>query len=413
MNSKMPTINQKLLEGVIVSDTPHYSSTMQAMLEAVRNHLGMDVAFVSRIENGKRSFDFVDSSIPPPIRPGDSGDVEDSYCQRVVDGRLPELINDAKEIEEARALPGTQSIPIGAHLSVPIMLDNGDLYGTFCCFSRHPDPSMNTRDLDVLRTFADIAGKHISHREAARSQEKALRAEIQEILAEERLAMVFQPIQDIHRQETVGFESLARFETPVRKPPNIWFDQAKRAGMAAELELLAVSQALKHACHLPEQCYLSVNLSPETILEADMESALSVPEPDKLVVEVTEHSTIDEYDKVAAALGPLRARGVKLAVDDAGAGYASFRHILALAPDIIKLDMSITRDIDSDFRKQALAKSMIAFAEATGCEIIAEGVETSAELRELRALGVHKAQGYLIEKPLPTADLRAKGYTRN
>jgi EAL domain-containing protein (putative c-di-GMP-specific phosphodiesterase class I) len=272
---------------------------------------------------------------------------------------------------------------------------------------------MNTRDLDVLRTFADIAGKHISHREAARSQEKALRAEIQEILAEERLAMVFQPIQDIHRQETVGFESLARFETPVRKPPNIWFDQAKRAGMAAELELLAVSQALKHACHLPEQCYLSVNLSPETILEADMESALSVPEPDKLVVEVTEHSTIDEYDKVAAALGPLRARGVKLAVDDAGAGYASFRHILALAPDIIKLDMSITRDIDSDFRKQALAKSMIAFAEATGCEIIAEGVETSAELRELRALGVHKAQGYLIEKPLPTADLRAKGYTRN
>jgi len=183
--------------------------------------------------------------------------------------------------------------------------------------------------------------------------------------------------------------------------------------MAAELELLAVSQALKHACHLPEQCYLSVNLSPETILEADMESALSVPEPDKLVVEVTEHSTIDEYDKVAAALGPLRARGVKLAVDDAGAGYASFRHILALAPDIIKLDMSITRDIDSDFRKQALAKSMIAFAEATGCEIIAEGVETSAELRELRALGVHKAQGYLIEKPLPTADLRAKGYTRN
>ncbi|MBY6072014.1 EAL domain-containing protein [Marinobacter salsuginis] len=410
MNSKMPTIDQQLLEDVIASNSSQYSSAMQTMLEAVRNHLGMDVAFVSRIEDGKRSFDFVDSRIPPPIQPGDSNDAEDSYCQRVIDGRLPELIKDAKEIEETRALPGTESLPIGAHLSVPITLDNGDVYGTFCCFSRQPDPSLTARDLDVLRTFADIAGKHISHKETARRQREASRAEVQDILAQKRLTMVFQPIQDICVREVVSFESLARFETPVRKPPNIWFDQARSAGMAAELELHAVSQALKQACCLPEQCYLSVNLSPETILEADLKTALSVPEPDKLVIEVTEHSTIDDYEKVAAALEPLRAQGVKLAVDDAGAGYASFRHILALAPDIIKLDMSITRDIDSDFRKQALAKSMIAFAEATSCEIIAEGVETGAELRELRALGIQKAQGYLIEKPMPASDLRAKGY---
>lgn len=410
MNSKTPVINQKLLEDVVTSDSPHYSSAMQAMLEAVRKHLRMEVAFVSRIERGKRSFDFVDSAIPPPVRPGDSGDVEDSYCQRVVDGRLPELITDAAKIEEARKLPGTDTIPIGAHLSVPITLDNGNVYGTFCCFSRQPDPSMNARDLDVLRTFADIAGKHISRREAARVEEEAAREEIQDILAENRLAMVFQPIQDIHSREIVGFESLARFSTPEPKSPNVWFDQAKSVGMACELELMAISQALDEARHFPQRCYLSVNLSPETILEADLESAIPVSNRDNVLVEVTEHSTIDDYEQVAAALEPLRADGVKLAVDDAGAGYASFRHILALAPDIIKLDMSITRDIDSDFRKQALAKSLIAFAEATGSEIIAEGVETGAELRELRALGIHKAQGYLIEKPMAAADLRAKGY---
>lgn len=410
MNSSRPPINQQLLEDVIVSDTSNYASMMQTMLEAVRIHLGMDVALVSRIENGKRSFDFVNSAISSPIQPGNSDDAENSYCQRVVDGRLPELITDARTIEEARALPGTESIPIGAHLSVPKTLNNGDVYGTFCCFNRQPDTSMNARDLNVLRAFADIASKHISHREAARKEEKALKTEIQRILDEKRLTIVFQPIQDIHSQEIVGFESLARFDTPVSKPPNIWFDQAKSTGMASELELRAVSQALEQACHLPDECYISVNLSPETILEADLKIALSVPKPDKLVIEVTEHSTIDEYDKVAAALKPLRARGVKLAVDDAGAGYASLRHVLALAPDIIKLDMSITQDIDSDFRKQALAKSMIAFAEATSCEIIAEGVETGAELRELRALGIRNAQGYLIEKPMPTSDLRAKGY---
>ncbi|WP_293229916.1 EAL domain-containing protein [Paludibacterium sp.] len=120
---------------------------------------------------------------------------------------------------------------------------------------------------------------------------------------------------------------------------------------------------------------------------------------DRLMLEVTEHTSVDDYVQIAAALKPLRDSGLKLAVDDAGAGYASFRHILKLQPDVIKLDVSLIRQIDSDTGCRALAGALIRFAEETGSKIVAEGVETVEELRALRELQVNKAQGYLLGRP--------------
>jgi EAL domain-containing protein (putative c-di-GMP-specific phosphodiesterase class I) len=119
------------------------------------------------------------------------------------------------------------------------------------------------------------------------------------------------------------------------------------------------------------------------------------------VLEITEHVSIAGYTEFKHSLEVLRARGVRIAVDDAGAGYASFRHILNIQPDIIKLDMSLTRNVDSDSGRRALASALIRFAQETGCEIIAEGVETAAELDTLRALGVTRAQGYYLGRPAP------------
>lgn len=118
-----------------------------------------------------------------------------------------------------------------------------------------------------------------------------------------------------------------------------------------------------------------------------------------IVLEITEHSTVQDYDKLEYTLRPLRARGMRLAVDDAGAGHSSFRHILRLQPEYIKLDISLTRNIDADPARRALAAALIGFASETGSELIAEGVETEAELATLRALGIHKAQGYLLGRP--------------
>jgi EAL domain-containing protein (putative c-di-GMP-specific phosphodiesterase class I) len=121
--------------------------------------------------------------------------------------------------------------------------------------------------------------------------------------------------------------------------------------------------------------------------------------PGRLVVEITEHEPVDDYDELADSLRPLRALGVRIAIDDAGAGYASLRHTLALAPDIVKVDISLTHSIDVDRGRRALASALISFADEMDMTIVAEGIETAAELATLRELGVRYGQGYHLAEP--------------
>jgi EAL domain-containing protein (putative c-di-GMP-specific phosphodiesterase class I) len=99
---------------------------------------------------------------------------------------------------------------------------------------------------------------------------------------------------------------------------------------------------------------------------------------------------------------------VKIAVDDAGSGYASMRHVLNIIPNFIKLDVSLTRNIDSDRMRRALASALIEFGQQADCRIVAEGVETTGEMETLRHLGVHKAQGYFLSHPLPLQEFLAR-----
>jgi EAL domain-containing protein (putative c-di-GMP-specific phosphodiesterase class I) len=151
---------------------------------------------------------------------------------------------------------------------------------------------------------------------------------------------------------------------------------------------------------------LAVNASPETVLDPRLDTLLhSIPSPERLVLEITEHAAVDHYEAIAQRLKSYRTRGLKIAVDDAGAGYASFRHILNLVPDRIKLDMSLTRDIDVDPARRALAAALIHFSAETGSTLVAEGVETAAELATLQELGVNKAQGYFLGRPISAEKL--------
>jgi len=162
--------------------------------------------------------------------------------------------------------------------------------------------------------------------------------------------------------------------------------------------------ALQGLQSLPDDSYLTMNCSPQTILGGRLPALLAGNPPGRLVLEITEHAEVEDYDALHAQLQPLRAQGVRLAIDDAGAGYSSLRHILRLRPDMIKLDMSLVRDIDRDAERRALASAIIAFARETHKEVIAEGVETLAELEALKALQVDKVQGNLLSRPLPRDD---------
>lgn len=385
--------------------TAHHRSAdeiVQETLHSVRALLGMQVAFVSEFKDGRRFFRYVDSA-EGAVRlcVGASDPLEESYCQRVVDGRLPELIRDATHIPEALTLPVTTALPVGAHLSVPIRFSDGHIYGTFCCFSTRPDDTLNERDIRTMRLFADMTGKVLERQvdeEAARNE---IVARLRAVLDAPHFSSVYQPIIHVAQDKVVGYEALTRFSAEPVRSPDQWFNEAATVGLQEELELAAIRKALQGLPHLPTDAYLSLNVSPDTLLKGAVASVLDGYPFERLMLEVTEHACVNDYAPINAVLAPLRQRGMRLAVDDAGAGFASFRHILKLQPDVIKLDVSLIRKIDTDGGCRALAAALIRFAEETGSKVVAEGVETEEELRALRDLKVNKAQGYLLGRPAP------------
>jgi len=380
------------------------TEALSRSLNAMRTHLNMEVAFISEFVDDRRYFRYVDSADQQAIiRVGQSDPLEQSYCQRVVDGRLPELIVDACLNAEALTLPATRELPVRAHLSVPIRLKSGRVFGTFCCFSSQADTSLTNRDLAMMRVLSEMLADQIE----ADMQDRLVQSEIQARLA---LAMepgnmrsVYQPIWDLAKNRLVGFEALTRFSCDPPRTPDQWFLEAASVGQGTAMEIRAIECALHALAHMPEGIYIAVNASPQTVISPELSRVLSGHVLERVVLEVTEHEEVDTalYNEIARITRPLRQAGLRVAVDDAGAGYACFKHILHLSPDIIKLDVSITRDIDSDFSRQALAAALVRFAESTRGRLVAEGVETVGEIETLRQLGVVLAQGYALAKPMP------------
>nr|WP_218645224.1 EAL domain-containing protein [Aquitalea sp. LB_tupeE] len=361
----------------------------------------MQFAFIAEFKDGRRVFRFVDraADAPPILCTGGSDLLEDSYCQRVVDGRLPELMQDARQNPEALTLPVTMALPVGAHLSVPLRFSNGFVYGTFCCFSLFPDVTLNSRDIRTLRLFAEMTGKLMEQQLERNHSHQLIVQRLQEVMSAGEYNIVYQPIVQLARHEIIGYEALTRFSGEPVRTPDVWFNEAAEVNLQEELELVTISKALQGLTHLPGDTYLSLNASPATIVKPSLTRLLAGYPLDRLMLEVTEHTSVDDYARMIEAIRPLRACGMKLAVDDAGAGYASFRHILKLQPDIIKLDISLIRQIDSHTECRALAGALIRFAEETGSKVVAEGVETVEELQALRKLEVNNAQGYLLGRP--------------
>jgi EAL domain-containing protein (putative c-di-GMP-specific phosphodiesterase class I)/putative methionine-R-sulfoxide reductase with GAF domain len=215
----------------------------------------------------------------------------------------------------------------------------------------------------------------------------------------EVLSIVFQPIVDLSTGKIIGVEALSRFDATPRCSPDTWFDDAHRAGLGVELEMLAIRCALAYRSMLPAGLALTINVGPETIVGHHLERTLFDIDPRNVVLELTEHTSFDQHPGLLTALRRLRKGGVRLAVDDAGSGYSSLTHILNFAPDFIKLDRALISGIDLDPVRRALVTSLVAFAADTGAEILAEGVESKDELEVVRRLGVRYAQGYHLGRP--------------
>lgn len=301
---------------------------LQDALHAVRTHLGLEVAFISQIQSGRRIFRHIDS-VPDfsPIHVGDSDPVDQSFCQRVVDGRLPGLLTDAREHPEAQTLDATMQMPIGAHLSVPIRVGE-EVFGTFCCFSREPNASLDDRDLALVRVYADFVGRLLEKNVHDQRIVLKLHERIRRVLDEASYYIVYQPIIHVETKKLVGHEALTRFTAEPQQSPDRWFSAAAEVGLQVELELAVMRRALADFGHFPEGTYLSLNVSPQTLLHGGVLEVLGGYPLDRVMLEVTEHASIEDYSVIAEKLAPLRQHGLRLAVDDAGAGW----HYLTKTP---------------------------------------------------------------------------------
>ena len=230
------------------------------------------------------------------------------------------------------------------------------------------------------------------------------------------LRMDFQPIVDTARGTVVGYESLARFAGPPHAPPDHWFARARAAGVGAELEAQALRTALEARSALPPNCFLSVNVGPDALLSAPVAAVFAdAGDLRGVVVEITEETPVTCYDALVAAIAPVRAAGALLAVDDAGAGFASLKHIMVLRPDFVKVDRDLVAGIDTDETKAAVVEALGMFTSRLDAWLLAEGVETAAELDRLLSLRVPLAQGYGLGLPRPVmgpADLDAVALCR-
>jgi EAL domain-containing protein (putative c-di-GMP-specific phosphodiesterase class I) len=258
-----------------------------------------------------------------------------------------------------------------------------------------------TRETALRRHVeADLEARTRAERTAAEAV-AAKRAKVVAVLANGGPRIVYQPIVDMGTTDVVGYEALSRFGG--EGSPAEWFASAAEVGLGVDLELAAVRRALADLDRLPAATYLSVNVSPETLVDSRLATLLGAAPGDRIVLELTEHSAVTDYAPYCALMAEFRTLGVRLAVDDAGAGYSSLRHIVDLAPDVIKVDRSLVQGIDVDPARRSLFVALVTFAGDLGAVLVAEGVENADEARQLSTWGVRLAQGWHYGRPEPLA----------
>ncbi len=398
------------LAGVNV-DFANPSAGMRAFLgrivhSAWRN-LGFDVAYVSEFA-GDEQLVWVAGGDPASfgLEEGTRIPLRDSYCVRMLTGHLNNVVPDATQDRLARRLSARSPSKIGAYVGVPIRLASGHVFGSLCCVRREPDPTLSSRDAAFLHVLAEVIADQLEREQANLSADRQAFERIRQVLDQSAVDAAYQPIVDLQTGQVVGLEALARFPLALQRPPDLWFAEADRVGLGVELNELALRRATSDLPRLPDATFLSVNVSPEYVLAGRLTAALEGCDASRILVELTEHTQVDDYDQLSARLGHLRRRGVRVAVDDAGAGFASLRHILKLAPDVIKLDSSLTRDAGVDPLHDALVTALVEFARDIGADLIAEAIETTGPLQALRSQGVGYGQGYLFAAPAPLDEIR-------
>jgi EAL domain-containing protein (putative c-di-GMP-specific phosphodiesterase class I) len=373
------------------------------LLVTAKNALGLSVTFLTRMDGTTQHLEVVESSIPFLFKDGATQPQGTTFCQAILDDKLPSVIPDVRLLPEAMKLPAARFPRIRSFVSVPVVLSDGSLYGTFCGAALTSDKGLTKRDKALMDVLAHAAAVIIEPEVRTRVRESEIMARLQPVFDAGGPLVVLQPIVDLASGLRIGAEALSRFPREWGKAPDVCFAEAHSIGEGDRLELLALAGA---AAHLPRVSgYVAMNISPATLLTPECAALLGTLPLERILLELSEHDPVADYDALTAALAPLRAQGMRLAIDDVGAGFSSLRHIVLTAPEVIKLDRSIVDGVSADPVLTTLVRSLADFGHGCGARVVAEGVESSEDAAALVLLGIDDGQGWYFGRPGPPDQL--------
>ena len=372
------------------------------LLHTAKDSLGLSLTFLSRLDGQTQHLEVVESALPF-FHDGLTRPQATSFCQAILDGKLPNVIPNVAALPEAKRLPAAKFPRIRSFVSVPVTLSDGSLYGTFCAAGFAADNELAKRDQSLMEVLARAAATILEPGVQELRREHDIRMRLQPIISAGGPLVLLQPIVALEDGRRVGSEALSRFPAEWGKAPDEVFAEATSIGAGTLLEMLAFRVAASHLWRVSG--YVAINFSPATLLDQRCLELLANLPASRVLIELSEHDPVDDYSALSAALAPLREAGMRLAIDDVGSGYSSLRHIVVTAPDVIKLDRSIVAGVGSDSTLRTLARSLADFGHGFGATVVAEGVETMEDAVALRDVGVDYGQGWLFGRAGPPEDL--------
>jgi PAS domain S-box-containing protein len=376
-----------------------FEETAQAMCAEMIKLTGVDIAAVGTFEGVDRLC--VIGAAGSPVRPGEYiPRYRGTYLwERAARGPWTDVAGDASGPFTLRS---GRSRGLAMAIS-PIVTERGVVGLLFLGTKSRFDAGVAATQLPAATEFAAIARSLIGPGLEGRRDEVQVRAGIERVISSGAFHPVFQPVVDLETMRPIGYEALTRFDS--RQRPDRLFAAAHRTGLGLELEFATLAASLREAARLPAGVWLSLNVSPGCVLSGGELARILEATDRPVVLEITEHDRVADYSALREAIEAL-GPGVRIAVDDAGSGVANFDHLVQLRADFVKIDGSLIRNVNADVTRQALIVGLRHFAQSTGQFIVAEGVETDAELATLRSLDVRYGQGFLLGRPAAARHLQ-------
>jgi EAL domain-containing protein (putative c-di-GMP-specific phosphodiesterase class I) len=381
-------------------------ATAAALLEPLARHTPLKTASLTWFTADGRSvlLSMTGKNLPAFFRPGAVLPEARNEYMRTNAANGPWITGWSVSEDDGGYSRGVAAMGVDAVVYMPLSFE-GRLIGMLGAAVANPAGGTATvaEHIPVLAEMADVVATTLGPVIGIMEEQSSAAHVIDEILQQRRYWPVFQPIRDLGSNRVVGFEALTRFDAT--QTSQRLFDHAGLVGRGKDLEIATLTAAVKAAAELPAPAWLSVNASAAMLTETDTIETILQPLNRPTVIELSEHEMISDYAPIAKAmlrLGPDRS----LAVDDAGSGFASLRHILEVRPAYVKMDIGLVQGAATDLSRRALVAGFVHFARDADFTLVAEGIESKEDLATLKKLGVALGQGYLLGRPERAAQLR-------